>query len=149
MAFIVYFLVGDRPLGIIVDLLCLIKLLLCLVDLYRFRFLSSFTLYLVITIGICFSCMLAQCIEQNLQLSCSIALIISYLTHFSTFVEVFLCVQVTGLENKYYKMMQSIPLVYFYLSINVCYVNSVIRVWVGLCNDFLSQDCQRGKLLGH
>ena len=93
MVFIVYFLVGERPLGIIVDILCLIKLLLCSIDLHTFRFLWSFNLYLSIAIGICSSYMLSQCIKQNLQLSCSTALIISYITQCFTFVIVFfMCV---------------------------------------------------------
>ena len=59
MVIIAYFLVGDRFLGIIFDLLCLIKLLLCLVDLHTSTILSSFALYLDVTKGIFFLFMLS------------------------------------------------------------------------------------------
>ena len=89
MVFNTYFLVGDRPLGIIVDLLCLIKLLLCLVYLHTSRFHSSLALYLVAAARICSSYMFSQCMNQNLQLYCSFTLIISYPTHYFTFGRVF------------------------------------------------------------
>ena len=53
MVITTYFLVGNILLSIIVDLLCLTKLLLCLVDLHTFIFLSSFALYLGVITGIC------------------------------------------------------------------------------------------------
>ena len=89
MVFTTYFLVGDRPLGIIVDLLCLIKLLLCLVDLHTSRFHSSLALYLIAAARICSFYMLSQCLKQNLQLYCSFTLIISYPTRYFTFGIVF------------------------------------------------------------
>ena len=57
--------------------------------------------------------------------------------------------QVIVLGDKYYKMMQCIPLIYFQSSVNVCYVNSIMRVRVSLCNDVLSQNYKKGRLLGH
>ena len=85
MIFTAYFLVGDRPQGIIVDLLYLIKFLLYLVELHKYIFLLSLVMYLGVTIGICSSYMLSQCIKQNLQLSYFAMLIISYPTHYFTF----------------------------------------------------------------
>ena len=52
MVFTTYFLVGDKPLGLIVKPLCLIKLILYLVDLHTFIFLSSLALHLGVAIGI-------------------------------------------------------------------------------------------------
>ena len=57
--------------------------------------------------------------------------------------------QVTGLEDKYYKMVKCFPLSYFILSINVYHVNSFMRIRVGLCNFVLSQKFQNERLLGY
>ena len=85
MVFIPYFLVGDRHLGIIVDLLCLIKLLLCLVDLHTYIFLLNFALYLGVITKNLFIFHAFIYIKQSLQLSCYVALIIFYPTHCFTF----------------------------------------------------------------
>ena len=89
MIFTAYFLVEDRPLCFTVDLLCLMKLLLYLVDLHTFVVLSSLDLHIGVTTGICSFFMLSQCIKTNLKLSYSIDLIISYPTHCFIFSIVF------------------------------------------------------------
>ena len=99
MVYIFFFVVGNRPLSIIFDLLCLIKLMLCLVDLRTYLFLSNFAFYLGVTIRICSFFMFSQCFKQNLQLSCFVVLIISYPTHCFTFGIIFVYVQVLGLED--------------------------------------------------
>ena len=89
MIFFMYILVGESLLCFIVDLLCLIKLLLGLVNLYASIFLSSFALHIGVAIGICSIFMPSQCIKQNLQLSRFSFLILFYPTHCFTLCIVF------------------------------------------------------------
>ena len=66
MVFTTHFLVGDRLLSIIIDLLCLIKLILCFPDLCVSIFLSSFALCLSVSTKIYSIFMFSQVIKQNL-----------------------------------------------------------------------------------
>ena len=84
MIFFVYILIGESPLCFIVDLLCLIKLLLGLVDLHASISLSSLALHIGVAIGIHSFFTLSQCINQNLPLSCLAFLTLFYPTHYFT-----------------------------------------------------------------
>ena len=92
--------------------------------------------------------MFTQCIKKNLQVSYFAFLIIYYTAYCFVFGIVF-CMCASYKVGR--QVLQSVAKYSFslLLSVNVCYVNSIMRVWVGLCNNISSQNFKNGRLLGH